>query len=64
MQHGRRVVEALGVKVIEVPGLRSKVALVRDQGVALIRADLDPESYEWALDWLLQQAARLESSTR
>lgn len=64
MQHWRRIIEALGVKIIEVPDLPSKVALVRNQGVALIRADLDPASLEWVADWLLQQAARLECPHR
>ena len=55
-----RVVEALGVRVVEVPELRDEVALVRDQGVALIRAGLDADALAWAADWLLPRVIEMQ----
>ena len=57
-----QVLDALGVIVVEVPGLRAEVAYVRDQGVGLIRAGLDDERHAGALDWLVTACCR-ESPT-
>lgn len=54
---GWELVEALGVTVVEVPGLKDTVCLVRDQWVALIRPGLDDQTRDWAADWLFQEAA-------
>ena len=58
-----KIVEAFGITVVPVPTLKDSVCLVSDQRVALVRPDLDDETHQWCLDWLIQQAASLESVT-
>lgn len=51
-----RVVEALGVRVVEVEGLRDVACMVDGEEVALVRANLTPDLRERAVDWLLHEA--------
>ena len=55
-----RLVEAFGIKVVEVSDLPDEVALVRDQRVALIRSGLDADARSWVLDWLLPRVIELQ----
>lgn len=54
------IVEAMGLTVVPVEGLRVKVALVRDYAVALVRPDLGDEDRGKVLDWLLHQALEMD----
>ena len=47
------LIEALGVHVVEVDGLRDDACLVEDQGVAMVRADLLPDHQAEVIDWLI-----------
>lgn len=49
---------ALGIKVIQVPGLRVPVGYEPALGVALLNAELDAEAIASALDWVIQEAAQ------
>lgn len=49
---------AMGIKVVQVPGLCVPVALDVDLGVALLNAELDAQEISSALDWVIQEAAR------
>lgn len=53
------LIEALGVRVVEVDDLRDPACLVRSQGLALIRADLDPGDREAVLSRLIPMVAVL-----
>lgn len=55
---GWDLVEAFGVEVVPVEGLRDKVVLVQSQDVVLIRHDLDDEDREWAVAWLVKALAK------
>lgn len=48
----------LDVIVVPVPGLRDHACWVRSQRVALVRADLSPETREHALEALMLDQAR------
>lgn len=52
------LVEALGLTVVPVSGLRDNVVFVRSQGVVLVRPDLDDQSWDDALDYLLVTACQ------
>lgn len=54
-----RVVEALGLTVVQVPRLRKKIVMLPDHDLALVRADLDDDEHEQAEDWLIRQALDL-----
>ena len=56
------LLQAMGLTIVPVETLKREVALVRNLDVALVRADLSPERHDQALDWLIQEAARLSSS--
>ena len=49
---------AMGIKIIQVPGLCVPVALEPTLGVALLNAELDAQEIASALDWVIQEAAR------
>ena len=49
---------ALGIKVVQVPGLCVPVALEPQLGVALLNAELHADEVAAALDWVIQEAAR------
>src|SRR5699024_10383122 len=51
-----RVVEALGVRVVEVEGLHDVACMVDGEEVALVRADLTPDLRDRVVDWLLHEA--------
>lgn len=51
------VVAALGVRLVEVEGLPGTIALVEDQGVALLPAGLSEDERAAALDCLVQEVA-------
>lgn len=53
-----RVVEAFGVRVLEVEGLRDVACLIDGEEVALVRANLTPDLRERAVDWLLHEVLR------
>lgn len=50
-----QVIEAFGLTVIEVPDLRTKVALVKNYDIALVRSGLAGDEQDRAIDWLLHQ---------
>ena len=52
------VVEAFGVQVVEIDGLRDLACMVDGEEVALVRADLTPDLRERVVDWLLHEALR------
>ncbi|HEY9248905.1 MAG TPA: hypothetical protein VIO38_07225 [Rariglobus sp.] len=52
-----QIIEALGLTVVPVEGLRDCVCYVPSQGVVLIRPNLDAETCDLALDHLIQIAA-------
>lgn len=56
-----KLVEALGVRVVEVDGLRDEVCLVEDQQVALVRPDLAPDRQSAVVDWLIWQVLSLSA---
>ena len=52
------IILAMGIKVVQVPGLCVPVALEPQLGVALLNAELDAQEIASALDWVIQEAAR------
>jgi len=50
----RLLLSALGIIVVEVPGLDVEVCYVKDRRVGLIRAGLSDDAVRRAQDWLLQ----------
>lgn len=48
-----KLIEALGVHVVEVDRLRDEACLVEDQSVALVRKDLLPDHRADVIDWLI-----------
>jgi len=48
--------EALGMTVVEVPGLSVEVCYVEDVNVGLVRAGLTPQARRQVYDWLLSAA--------
>jgi hypothetical protein len=57
------MVRRMGLTVVEVPGLRSRVCYVEDQDVALVRAGMDQASREVCAEWLLTEIASPASAT-
>ena len=51
------LVEALGVRVIEVEALPEPILYLPEQHMALVDADLTDEARETAADWLLASIA-------
>lgn len=56
------VVEALGVRVVEVDVLRDEACYVADQGVALVRSGLTQASLDDVVDWLIWQVLDIGST--
>jgi len=52
------LVEALGIKLVEVDGLPSHVCFVPTQRVGLIRRGLPPADWRDALDFLVLESCR------
>jgi len=48
----------LGIRVVEVPDLPRVVIYLHRYDLALVRADLDPQTRAVAADWLLSEAVR------
>src|SRR5699024_317992 len=51
-----RVVEGVGVRVVEVEGLHDVACMVDGEEVALVRAGLTPDLRDRVVDWLLHEA--------
>ena len=52
------LIEAFGVRVVEVDGLHDVACLIDGEEVALVRANLTPDLRERAVDWLLHEVLR------
>jgi len=48
----------LGIRVVEVPDLPRVVIYLQRYDLALVKADLDPQTRAVAADWLLSEAVR------
>ena len=51
------LVEAMGVRVIEVEALPEPILYIREYRIALVDADLNDDARESAADWLLASIA-------
>ena len=52
-----QLIEAMGVRVVEVDELEPPIMFVREHRVAFVSRQLDHEDRAWAADWLLHAAA-------
>ena len=59
-----RLLEAFGVRVVEVDDLPDTACMVRSQRIVLIRAGLDPETRDVAVSHLLPLAAEATARGR
>jgi len=53
------LVRRFGIRVVEVPDLPRVVIYLHRYDLALVNADLDPQTRAVAADWLLSEAAAL-----
>ena len=53
------LVRRFGIRVVEVPDLPRAVIYLHWYDLALVNADLDPQTRAVAADWLLSEAAAL-----